>query len=467
MGKPFLTWEDAKMCFSLFCVVYGIGTLGMPGNYARAGYFWATLALVFMATVNVYATVCMSKVMLVAPKTVKTFGDMGEWCMGTFGRWIAVISQMLVCVMVPIVFLVLGGTLLTVLFPESYADSTWIILMGLSLLPICLIPNLKEGAGVAAAGALGTILADGIALYLLVSNMHGPSAGLSTPSPELTFSGVTAVFGNLSLAYGAGVVIPSLQREHSDPTRMPRVITVTLVLVSVLFLVISITGVSTVGCQIPGNLLFAITGTKLGFEASPGGIILAFLFMQIHITVAFALILFPAMFIAERLVLGLHKTPAKDAMYASLETPSADAKVHVETNHVDDEVVAAYAAPGSYLKACVLRTVMVVVMVIIAIIWKDHFSDLLDFVGASSTALSCMILPIVFYLKTFRTTLGVPEKAFAILCVLVTSALAVYVTYTTGKNLFAPSAGDSSIKFPYCPAEYQKMVYTNATYYKH
>ncbi|KDO15720.1 hypothetical protein SPRG_18737, partial [Saprolegnia parasitica CBS 223.65] len=93
-------------------------------------------------------------------------------------------------------------------------------------------------------------------------------------------------------------------------------------------------------------------------------------------------------------------------MYASLETPSADAKVHVETNHVDDEVVAAYAAPGAYLKACVLRTVMVVVMVIIAIIWKDHFSDLLDFVGASSTALSCMILPIVFYLKTFRTTLS-------------------------------------------------------------
>ncbi|KDO26053.1 hypothetical protein SPRG_08706 [Saprolegnia parasitica CBS 223.65] len=133
----------------------------------------------------------------------------------------------------------------------------------------------------------------------------------------------------------------------------------------------------------------------------------------------------------------------------------------------DDKVVAAYAAPGSYLKACVLRTVMVVVMVIIATIWKDHFSDLLDFVGASSTALSCMILPIVFYLKTFRTTLGVPEKAFAILCVLVTSALAVYVTYTTGKNLFAPSAGDSSIQFPYCPAEYQKMVYTNTTYYKH
>ncbi|EQC37920.1 hypothetical protein SDRG_04938 [Saprolegnia diclina VS20] len=122
----FLTGEDMKMCFSLFCVVYGIGTLGMPGNYARAGYVWATIALIFMATVNTYATVCISKVMMVAPKNVKTFGDMGEWCMGGLGRWMAVISQMAVCLLVPIAFLVLGGSLLTVLFPDSYPDSTWI-----------------------------------------------------------------------------------------------------------------------------------------------------------------------------------------------------------------------------------------------------------------------------------------------------------------------------------------------------
>ncbi|RHY18860.1 hypothetical protein DYB32_010321, partial [Aphanomyces invadans] len=82
MSKPFLTTEDMNMCFSLFCCVYGIGTLGMPGNYARAGYFWATVALVFMAAVNMYATVCMSKVMLEAPKSVRTMGDLGKFVLG-------------------------------------------------------------------------------------------------------------------------------------------------------------------------------------------------------------------------------------------------------------------------------------------------------------------------------------------------------------------------------------------------
>ncbi|RLO05754.1 hypothetical protein DYB28_012391, partial [Aphanomyces astaci] len=49
MSNPFLTVEDLKLSFSLFCCVYGIGTLSMPGNYAKVGYGWATAALVFMA----------------------------------------------------------------------------------------------------------------------------------------------------------------------------------------------------------------------------------------------------------------------------------------------------------------------------------------------------------------------------------------------------------------------------------
>ncbi|OQR95328.1 Amino Acid/Auxin Permease (AAAP) Family [Achlya hypogyna] len=465
----FLTMEDMKMCFSLFCVVYGIGTLGMPGNYARAGYVWATIALVFMASINIYASVCISKVMMVAPSKVQTLGDIGEWVFGKTGRWVTNIAQMLVCTMVPIVFLVLGGTLLTVLFPMSYADSTWIALMGLSLLPVCLIPTLKEGAGTAAAGALGTVLADIIALYILVDNMTPVPSAVSPPSPVLTFGGVTAVFGNLSLAYGAGIIIPSLQREHSNPARMPRVITCTLGFISLLFLIISITGVSTVGCQIPGNLLFAITGDKLGFQASRGGVVLAFLFMQLHITIAFALVLFPAMFIAERIVLGLHKEQftLEPSTYIDAQTPAVKDAERLEEatmapeNHTEPSE--AYKAPGAYLKAVILRTVMVVLCVVIAIIFKNKFSELLDFVGASSTALCCMILPIAFYLRTFYTTLSLPEKAFAVLSIAVTSALAIYVTVNTGKALFAPEPAGA--RFPFCAAEFQNYVYTNKTHY--
>ncbi len=460
----FLTQEDLKIAFSLFCCVYGIGTLGMPGNYARAGYGWASAALVFMAAVNTYATWCISKVMLVAPKNVITYGDIGEWCMGGFGRWAVVISQMLVCTMVPIVFLVLGGSLLTTMFPDTYDATTWIVFMGLVLLPICLVPTLKEGAGAAAAGCLGTIMADGIALYLLVSNMNESNAGLSTPAPDLSFKSITTVFGNLALAYGAGIVIPALQREHSDPTRMPRIILVTMTLISACFLAVSITGVSAVGCQIPGNLLFAITGTKLGFSASRGGIVLSYLFMQLHITIAFAVIMFPAFFLAERLVLGFHKESfaitTDEAAYQAMEASESEKKEHVQ-----DTFGASYNVPGNYRKAAALRIIIVAICTVIAIAWKDHFGDLLDFVGASSTATCCMILPIVFYLKTFNGTIALPEKIFAYTAVIVSTFLAIYVSINTGKALFAPVEADPSIRFPFCAGDYQKMVYTNTTFF--
>ncbi|KDO26055.1 hypothetical protein SPRG_08708 [Saprolegnia parasitica CBS 223.65] len=458
---PFFTIEDFKMAFSIFCVVCGIGTLSMPGNYARAGYAWATIALVFMAAINIYASVCISKVMLAAPKNCKTLGDIGGWVFGTPGRVAINISHMLVCTMAPIMYLVLGGTILTVLFPDSYSDSVWIILMGLSLLPVCLVPTLKESAGTATAGALGVVFSDAIAIYFLLSSIEIPE-GVSPPSPDISLSGVATVFGSLALSYGAGIIIPSLQREHSQPERMPRVITVTLVLVSFCFLVVSVLGVFKVGCQIPGNLLFAITGSKLGFTASRGGVILAFLFMHLHIVIAFALVLFPAMFMAERVVLGLHKQEgcAKDVDAIDLETPkdlSADLLQH-------DDPSAAYKAPGAYAKAAVLRTIMVAICVVIAIVFKDKFGDLLDFIGASATSTCCMILPIAFYLKTFWVKLSKAEKCFAVLSMIVTTALAIYVSIKTGIALFSPT--ESATVFPFCPAEYQQVVYTNRTHYK-
>ncbi|KAK1931479.1 hypothetical protein P3T76_013235 [Phytophthora citrophthora] len=101
--SAFFTMEDAKIAFNLFCCVYGVGTLGMPGNFSRAGPVIAIFALIFMAFANVYASVVISKVLLLAPRSVRTYGDLGEWCMGKGGRYMVVVSQMGVCLLVPCV----------------------------------------------------------------------------------------------------------------------------------------------------------------------------------------------------------------------------------------------------------------------------------------------------------------------------------------------------------------------------
>lgn len=72
----FFTMDDAKASFNLLCSVCGMGSLTMPANYARAGPVYAPIALAFMIFANTYATLKLSRVLLliVSPASVKTYG---------------------------------------------------------------------------------------------------------------------------------------------------------------------------------------------------------------------------------------------------------------------------------------------------------------------------------------------------------------------------------------------------------
>jgi solute carrier family 32 (vesicular inhibitory amino acid transporter) len=486
MGKSrsFFTLEDAKAAFNLFCCVYGVGTLGMPANFSRAGPVLAIIAMLFMAFANVYASVVCCRVMLVAPKSVRTFGDLGEWCMGKTGRWLVVVSQMGVCLLVPCVFLVLGGTLLPDLFPGTFKDTTWIILMALLVLPVVLIPTLKEGAGAAFAGCMGTLIADIIGVGVL---LHGMSGHPSVPTPSISFKQVATTFGNLSLAYGAGIVIPALQRQHSEPERMPRVVGITMTFISCLFIALASSGYSAIGCQISGNLLFTIypdatTGlSKLGFASDRGLVVLAFLFMQLHITIAFSVILHPALYLMERMFLGMHKHAEDDIEainYDAADTPADEIKIRnskgsvvsmadIEKTHDNEEDESA-EYKGHELKYIPMRIITVALMTAVSIALKKHFSDLQDFVGASCIALSCIILPIVFYFKKLWTTIPMWEKVLGSIVVVICFVLGCYVTYNTGKTLFNPDdVKPTDPVFPFCHKEHQFEVYYNYTRVHH
>uniref|UniRef100_H3GEH2 Amino acid transporter transmembrane domain-containing protein n=1 Tax=Phytophthora ramorum TaxID=164328 RepID=H3GEH2_PHYRM len=484
MGKPFFTMEDAKASFNLFCCVYGIGTLGMPGNFSRAGPALAIVAMAFMAFSNIYGAVAICRVMLLAPTSVKTYGDLGEWAMGKWGRYLTVIAQMGNCLIVPCVFLVLGGTLLDGLYPGAFSTTTWSILMALTVLPVCLVPTLKEGAGAAFAGCMGTLVADVIGIAVV---MHGMRGHPTAPSPDLNFKQVVGAFGNLALAYGAGIVIPALQRQHSDPTRMPRVVFVTMAFTTCCFLVLASTAYSSVGCQISGNLLWSIypqedTGlTTLGFSSDWGAIVLAYMFMQLHITIAFSVILNPAFYITERFFLGMHQRTPEDIennllSYAEAATPN-DAD-HLDKSRVskrsfisvadnenvhlgEPEAESAEYRGANAIKYVMLRIAIIVLLVIASVVLKDHFADLSDFVGASCITMHSIILPIVFLMKKQWTVMPIWEKVTSVIVTVVCFCLGCYVTYTSGENLFFPD--DDGVEFPFCEPEFENTVYYNYT----
>ncbi|OWY99120.1 Amino Acid/Auxin Permease [Phytophthora megakarya] len=464
--------EDAKTIFNIVCCFFGIGTLSMPSNFARAGPVYATIAMMLMAFANIYATIALSKVMLVAPASVRTFTDVGDWVLGKTGRYLVIVSQLLVCLLLPCAFLVLGSTLLDVLFPDSFSQIFWIVFMAITVVPSCLIPTLKEAAAVAFVGCLGTLIADVIGVSILEWEMRGHP---SIPTPDITLHQVLTTFGNLSLAYGASVVVPDLQRQHSEPTRMPRIILVALGAGSAFFLAIAIAGYAAGGCQLSGNLLFSLVNvadptapSALGFTANRGAVIMAYLFMQVHIVIAFSTVIQPPFYLAERFVLGMHKnsvihqgekqstvelaTPDVENNYNATNTPSV-----LLAKEKEEQELAEYQGTGTVLRYVTLRLCIIAALVAVSIGLRDKFLDLVDFTGASAITVCCLALPIGFYLKVFWNELPTYERVIATLVIIICSVVGCYVMIYAGKNLFNPDT--ETANFPYCSLENQMDPY--------
>ncbi|KAH7487673.1 hypothetical protein KRP22_013642 [Phytophthora ramorum] len=196
-----------------------------------------------------------------------------------------------------------------------------------------------------------------------------------------------------------------------------------------------------------------------------------------------SVILNPVLYIAERGILGMHKRPllpAADEESPAFEVintphqkdrpsvnpgPSVTSLADAEHDLSPEALLDEYHNSGPLVTAkyMTLRIVIVVILLVIAIIFKDHFVDFTDFVGAWAVSMACIILPIFFYLKVFWNRTPWYEKAVGTFIIVVCAGLGGYVTYTTGKNLFLNIVSDKT--FPYCPSGYDMVVYTNETFY--
>ncbi|KAG3071833.1 hypothetical protein PI125_g22653 [Phytophthora idaei] len=145
--------------------------------------------------------------------------------------------------------------------------------------------------------------------------------------------------------------------------------------------------------------------------------------------------------------------------------PSVTSLADAEYDLSPDALIEEYHNSGPLVTAkyIALRIAIVVILLIIAIIFKDHFVDFTDFVGAWAVSMACIILPIFFYLKVFWNRTPWYEKAIGAFIIVVCTGLGGYVTYTTGKNLFLDIVSDKT--FQYCPAGFDMVVYTNETFY--
>ncbi|KAE9078305.1 hypothetical protein PF002_g24748 [Phytophthora fragariae] len=180
--------------------------------------------------------------------------------------------------------------------------------------------------------------------------------------------------------------------------------------------------------------------------------------MQLHITVAYSVIVNPAFYVAERLTLGMHKRKPRGDLenpvgYVDAATPDVTqgeprrsfkmsyvSVTDAENEHKGDveEEMTKFRGRRNTVKYVVLRVVIVFVLVVLAIVFKDHFSDFANFVGASCITVNLILLPIVFYVVKAWPPIPMYEEVAAI----VVTAFSLEVT--TGQlRLHAANHGHS------------------------
>ncbi|ETL84687.1 hypothetical protein L917_15583 [Phytophthora nicotianae] len=198
---------------------------------------------------------------------------------------------------------------------------------------------------------------------------------------------------------------------------------------------------------------------------------MAYMFMHVHIVIAFSTITMPAFFMAERFLLGMHKDqPVIDQeqgvemreKLSSVAGASPDivcsydaVSPQVVANYEDE--FAEYRGRLNMLRYITLRLCILALLVVASVFLRDNFLDLVDFTGASAVTASSIVLPLLFYLKIFWNKLPIYERIGSMTIIVVCSILGVYVMIYAGKNLFNPDSDTAT--FPYCSEEYQSEPY--------
>ncbi|KAE9251325.1 hypothetical protein PF004_g2520 [Phytophthora fragariae] len=187
----------------------------------------------------------------------------------------------------------------------------------------------------------------------------------------------------------------------------------------------------------------------------------------------------PAFYMAERMVLGLHKTAPivrfnaeqdqesieqdlelqDKQSYVQVTTPQAMSEKAVELNEeiTKEQLREPYKGTKNTLRYITLRISIIILMVIVAVAAQKKFLDLEDFTGSTAHTVNCMILPVLIYMRVFWKKMSILDKAASILVMVMCGLAGFYVMIHAGKQLFTPS--EDATAFPYCDAEYQDEPY--------
>ncbi|KAF4697162.1 hypothetical protein FOZ60_011835 [Perkinsus olseni] len=374
--------HDEKKCTNLHAIVnvilaaIGLGVVSLPSIIARCGWVGGILLLLAAALVTDYLICKLHTAVSIHPSgtPIHTYEQLGRVCFGRVGQILVVAVVHLTMTGVCSAMLLLLGQNTEKMLPQL-SVKVWTCIWAALCAPLSWLRSFKEISYVSAVGLIGIL---GVFVIIAARGIdHGANRGDEVQHdvvrPDLLMW--TVSFGNAVLSYQIANVTPTLIRDMRTPASFPKVVSLGLLIVFMVYVGLGASGYYGYGRSlIDDPIINSIAPAGSTLDAWGYALVVAILVMCFP---HYLVMLLP-------IVASIEYAFHVDVMDTSLR---------------------------SFTKRIVLRTLFVGFTLIVAIA-VPSVEKLVDLLGVFTMVIIAMLLPAILYCRMRILNEGSLKKIF-------------------------------------------------------
>jgi len=274
------TLSTAAATLNLFLIMIGSSVLSFPSLFSHTGLVLSPWLLCVSGVVSV--AMCLMETAAIqsakqgSVEAIETLEDVGQFYLGTLGRYAARLVQNVSFVGDIMCFMVLIGNNLNYLFP-ALAYKEWV-----GVVAVCALSTvfLRDAAILENLSVIGYIAPPVYLVAIVGGSMKGMSeeTAASVVYAVWDLKEIISVLTTMLFAFGPCDVVPTLLNEMRHPEEFPKALVSSHIMVALMYAAMGLCGYVGFGSQAEGNAVLSMCdspgcpgGAAVAGGAAPGG----------------------------------------------------------------------------------------------------------------------------------------------------------------------------------------------------
>ncbi|KAG2238056.1 hypothetical protein INT48_002623 [Thamnidium elegans] len=345
--------------FNIVCVVAGTGTLGLPKAFADGGWL-GILILILAYSMAVYSGIILIRCLYHKPgHRLHDYKAIGTAAFGWPGYLVASFLHILNLFGCPALYLVLASGNMVDLLKGTAGEldhKIWAVIWGVFLvIPSLIMKTLKEVTGIAAIGALCTMMA------VFVVLIQGPMTRNASPEPvyhdSVIWEGFPVALSTIAFSFGGNNTYPHVEHALKKPHQWKYAVIAGLSTCTGLYFLTAV----------PGYWSFGNKTLSPIYNSLPDGIgrMISVIVMTIHVILAIP-----------------------------IYTTSFSLEFEKFSNCSEER----YGKFGAWVGRAIIRSITMGILVVLAC-FIPFFDDFMGLIGSLANCGLVFLLPVLCYLK--------------------------------------------------------------------